>query len=327
MINKSEAISIMNTMGGKRTPFIFIIDFEMKDIMVFRLDMPLPQAVLCEFPGFRKSESTVRAPVEFIFCKFPVQYEEYHKAFAMIQKEIHAGNTFLANLTFPTLIETNLSLREIYKHCRAKYKILVYNRFVCFSPETFIRINNDVISTYPMKGTINSAINDADEKILGDNKELAEHCTIVDLLRNDLSQFSLNVKVDRFRYIERIQRHEGELLQVSSEISGKMPKGYRDNLGEIIFSLLPAGSVTGAPKRETLNIITRVEKAERGYYTGICGIYDGNNLDSAVLIRFIENNKGKLQFRSGGGITFLSEAFKEYQELIDKVYVPIIRNN
>jgi len=106
-----------------------------------------------------------------------------------------------------------------------------------------------------------------------------------------------------------------------------MPKGYRDRLGEIVFSLLPAGSVTGAPKGKTLAVIREAEKADRGYYTGICGSFDGNNLDSAVLIRFIENNNGILHFRSGGGITFLSEAIKEYQELLDKVYVPIIRNN
>ena len=135
------------------------------------------------------------------------------------------------------------------------------------------------------------------------------------------------LKVDRFRYIERVGTNEGELLQVSSEITGKLPKGYRNRLGEILFSLLPAGSVTGAPKQKTLSIIRQAEKADRGYYTGICGIFDGNNLDSAVLIRFIENNDGILRFRSGGGITFLSESIHEYRELLDKVYVPIIRDN
>jgi para-aminobenzoate synthetase component 1 len=327
MLSKPEAIYIMNTMGGERTPFMFLIDFEMKDIMVYRLDSQFPRSVLYEFPGMKNSEITAAIPDKFTFTKFPVPYEDYLKAFKGIQKDIHAGNTFLANLTFPTLIETSLSLREIFLHSKAKYKLLVDNQFVCFSPETFVRINGDDITTFPMKGTISSATNDADEKILADTKELAEHCTIVDLLRNDLSQFAMKVNVDRFRYIERINTHEGILLQVSSEISGKMPKGYRNKLGEIIFSLLPAGSVTGAPKKKTLNIIREAEKADRGYYTGICGIFDGNNLDSAVLIRFIEYNHGKLQFRSGGGITFLSEAIKEYQELLDKVYVPIIRNN
>jgi para-aminobenzoate synthetase component 1 len=91
--------------------------------------------------------------------------------------------------------------------------------------------------------------------------------------------------------------------------------------------LLPAGSVTGAPKQKTVDVIREAEKADRGYYTGIGGIFDGNNLDSAVLIRFIENHSGKMHFRSGGGITFLSDARSEYHELIDKVYVPIARDH
>jgi len=306
---------------------MFIIDFEMKAIQVFRLDNLFPESVLYEFPGTSNSGIATAAPHKFVFRKFPMPYGDYLSAFDFIQSEIHAGNTFLTNLTFPTRIETSLSLREIFKYCKAKYKLLVDNRFVCFSPETFVRISDDIISTYPMKGTISSVIEDPDGKILADTKEMAEHCTVVDLLRNDLSQVAHNVRVDRFRYIERIRTNEGELLQVSSEITGKLLKGYRDRMGDIIFSLLPAGSVTGAPKRKTLDIIRQAEKTHRGYYTGICGIFNGNSLDSAVLIRFIENIDGVSQFRSGGGITFLSDALTEYQELLDKVYVPIIRDN
>ena len=87
--------------------------------------------------------------------------------------------------------------------------------------------------------------------------------------------------------------------------------------------MLPAGSVSGAPKPETLRIIREAEGGERGYYTGIMGYYNGHEFDSGVLIRYIENSDGKLVYRSGGGITFMSEPEKEYQELIDKVYVPI----
>ncbi len=88
--------------------------------------------------------------------------------------------------------------------------------------------------------------------------------------------------------------------------------------------LLPAGSVTGAPKKKTLEIIEETENYDRGYYTGIFGIFDGKNLDSCVLIRFIENQiTDKLIYKSGGGITFLSDAEKEYDEMLKKVYVPI----
>ncbi|OGU77880.1 MAG: hypothetical protein A2279_07140 [Stygiobacter sp. RIFOXYA12_FULL_38_9] len=86
--------------------------------------------------------------------------------------------------------------------------------------------------------------------------------------------------------------------------------------------MLPAGSISGAPKKKTVEIIQNAEKLERGYYTGVFGYYDGNNLDSAVMIRFIEQTAEGLVYRSGGGITFMSDVNSEYQELIDKVYVP-----
>jgi para-aminobenzoate synthetase component 1 len=252
-----------------------------------------------------------------------MSFEEYDLAFKAVQKQIHVGNSFLTNLTFPTLVETNLTFREIFFKSTAKYKILLENEFVCFSPETFITIIDGTISTFPMKGTMKALTPESERKLLTNTKEIAEHNTIVDLLRNDLSMVASNIKVNRFRYIERIRTHEGELLQVSSEINGKLPAGYHTKMGEIIFTLLPAGSVTGAPKEKTIAIIREVEKADRGYYTGVCGVFDGSNLNSAVMIRFIENHKGVMRFRSGGGITFLSNAHTEYDELKDKVYVPI----
>jgi para-aminobenzoate synthetase component I len=87
--------------------------------------------------------------------------------------------------------------------------------------------------------------------------------------------------------------------------------------------LLPAGSVSGAPKPKTLEIIRNVEGGNRGYYTGVFGVFDGNTLDSGVMIRFIEQENGKLYYRSGGGITTQSVVSSEYQEVIDKVYVPL----
>jgi para-aminobenzoate synthetase component 1 len=111
---------------------------------------------------------------------------------------------------------------------------------------------------------------------------------------------------------------------VSSQISGDLPKNYTENIGDILFTLLPAGSISGAPKKKTLEIIAKTENYERGFYTGIFGIFDGKNLDSCVLIRFIENQNGQLVYKSGGGITFMSEAEKEYDEMLKKVYVPVI---
>ena len=159
--------------------------------------------------------------------------------------------------------------------------------------------------------------------LINDEKELAEHHTIVDLIRNDLSMVASDVKVERFRYIDRISTNQGELLQMSSEISGKLPENYQQSIGSIIAQMLPAGSICGAPKPKTVEIIKAAEPYNRGYYTGIFGVFDGQNLDSCVLIRYLEQDGDELTFKSGGGVTFLSDCKTEYNELIQKVYVPI----
>jgi para-aminobenzoate synthetase component I len=323
LLNQAEAILCMNAWGKSRTPFLFIIDFEMKAIRLFRSDRNIPASIRYDFGSENPSGRKPVGKKVFSFLKFPVSFSDYQLSFDAVMKQIHLGNTYLTNLTFPTCVKTSLALNEIFDLSEAKYKLLVDGEFVCFSPETFIKISEGIISTFPMKGTIKTSVSMPEETILSDSKEEAEHNTIVDLLRNDLSRVASSVKVDRFRYIDRLKTHEGELLQVSSEISGLLPQGFHSRLGDIIFAMLPAGSVTGAPKEKTVSIIREIENADRGYYTGVCGIFDGNNLDSAVMIRFIEIHNGTIRFRSGGGITFLSRPEAEYNELIDKVYVPI----
>ena len=93
-----------------------------------------------------------------------------------------------------------------------------------------------------MKGTIDAHIPDAETKVLSDYKELSEHYTIVDLIRNDLSMVASLVRVERFRYIDRIETSNGPILEVSSEIKGDLPSDWKNRLGEIIRTLLPAGS-------------------------------------------------------------------------------------
>lgn len=322
MFSIAEAIRIMNSLGDGRKPFMFLVDFEMKAIRLFPFEN-MPDGVLYDFRGSGNSPDGKNKKQSFTFLKFPMPFAAYNRAFKTVQKHIMAGNTFLANLTFPTPVESSLTLRDMYFSSAARYKILFKNEFVCFSPETFITINDGIISTCPMKGTIRVLSPQSENELLNNKKEIAEHSTVVDLLRNDLSMVADKVRVNRFRYTERINTHEGELLQVSSEITGELPHGYHARIGEILFTLLPAGSVTGAPKERTIAVIREAEKADRGYYTGVAGVFDGNNLDSAVMIRFIENRSGEMYFRSGGGITFMSDAKTEYQELIDKIYVPV----
>lgn len=318
-----DTIKCMNEYGREKIPFVFLIDFDMQIPKIFLLDELENNDVWLSFPGF-SNRNNKNKKVSFHFEKQPVEYTRYQQAFDIIKAAINRGDTFLLNLTFPTKLKTNLSLSEIFNHSRAKYKLKYKNRFVIFSPETFVTINKNIISSYPMKGTMDAGIENAEQKLVEDIKEISEHHTIVDLIRNDLSIVAKNVKVTRFRYLEKIKTHEKELLQTSSEISGKLPTNWNETIGEIIFKLLPAGSISGAPKKKTVEIIKKTEGYERGYFTGIAGYFNGESLDSAVMIRFIERSGKNFFFKSGGGITYYSKCENEYQELIDKVYVPIV---
>ncbi len=312
----------MNCYGSLKAPFLFIIDFDMQKPEIYKLDS-VPEKIkfitpLCSNfnPGqiYRKDVS---------LKKYPVPFSVYSQAYDNVQKNIRHGNTYLLNLTFPTRIKTRLSLEDIFYLSDAKYKLLYYDCFIVFSPEIFVRIEDGEIKSFPMKGTIESSVPDAERVLLDDEKEKCEHNTIVDLIRNDLSKVADNVKVKRYRYVDKIKTGNGELLQVSSEISGMLMQGFEDHLGSIVTGLLPAGSVTGAPKKETLRIIRESEGYERGWYTGIFGVFDGKSLDSAVMIRYIEKKSDQYYFKSGGGITSLSDRVREYEELISKVYVPV----
>lgn len=316
----------MDFFGKRGIPFFFLIDFEHKRPQLFRLDA-LPEDIDIDFPGFHSSDRSIFQDGHFIFEKYPISMKEYQQGFSIVMDGLMRGDSFLLNLSFPTRIITDLSFSEIFEFSQAKYKIRYKSDWVCFSPESFVRIQDGFISSYPMKGTIDAAVDKAAETLLNDQKEKAEHNTIVDLIRNDLSRVAKDVEVSRFRYIDRIKTHDKEILQASSEIKGKLPDNYQDQLGKIITSLLPAGSISGAPKKKTMEIIRKAEGIDRGYYTGIAGIYDGKNLDTCVMIRFIERRGNELYFRSGGGITHQSDMSSEYQEMIDKVYVPIYRND
>ena len=331
-MDKLEALRLMNELGARERPFLFIIDFPMYDPIVIPLDEVRPDEILYDINGLHNLSDTryIRDKdiPPFTFHPHPMAYDDYKLAFDLVHRHFILGNTFLLNLTFPTRIETDLSMYDIFRYSRARYRLYVKDRFVVFSPECFVKIGGRLISSFPMKGTIDAAVPDAARVILADPKETAEHVTIVDLIRNDLSLVAGKVRVRRFRYIDTLVTSEKILLQVSSEIAGILPQAFNTELGSIIFKMLPAGSISGAPKKKTVEIITEAEAYDRGFYTGVFGCYDGKNLESAVMIRFIEKSPGgEYHFKSGGGLTVYSDPQSEYRELIDKVYVPFTRNN
>ncbi len=307
-------------LAGK--PFLFLIDFKAEKPFACLLSEAEEHGLFFDFRGLSEHK-TNKAPQPNLKIR-PVDRAVYSTAFQKVVRHIGQGDTYLLNLTFPSEISVNASLEELFQAAQAPYKLYKKDEFVVFSPESFVRMRNGFLYTYPMKGTIDAEVENAEKKLLNNEKEIWEHNTIVDLLRNDLSLVARHVVLTRYRYVERIRTNRGSLLQTSSEIRGQLPPNWKEQLGELLLKLLPAGSVSGAPKQKTVEIIEKVEERERGYYTGVFGWFDGKNLDSAVSIRFIEKRGNKLYYRSGGGITFQSHEEEEYRELIHKIYVPSI---
>lgn len=313
----------MNTAGARCLPFLFAVDFELTE-GIFVENPALQSDILFRIPGCSNIPAANPADTGTRFRAHPESYENYLGRFRTVMSGLMRGDSFLTNLTVRTPLSGVSSLRQIAAHSNTPFCLCVPERFVCFSPERFVRIAGGRISTNPMKGTIGAGVPDAANTILADPKETAEHYTIVDLMRNDLGMAADDIRVERFRYIDTLETNRGKILQVSSEITGRLPDDWNSHVGDILLRLLPAGSVSGAPKHSTLELIRRAEGIPRGFYTGVFGCFDGRELDSAVMIRFVEEVNGVRYFRSGGGITVNSDPRSEYEEILEKIYMPFV---
>ena len=314
----------MSALAVAQEPFFFLIDFELQKPLICPLEQAQALGFEFEIKGFRNFEPQDRKPTPTPLSIAPIPIADYAQAYHKVVDEIYQGNTFLLNLTFPSVIQSPLDLEDVFHWAKAPYKLHHQDQFVVYSPECFVKIQNGHIYSYPMKGTIDAQIPEAKNKLKSDPKEINEHNTIVDLIRNDLSKVAKEVEVTRFRYLDKIKTQKNEIYHTSSEIRGKLPTDWKAQLPELLMGMLPAGSICGAPKAKTVSIIQQVEQGPRGYYTGIFGYFDGENLDSAVNIRYLEKKDGQLLYRSGGGITYLSDLQSEYNELLEKIYVPVV---
>ncbi len=332
-LSERDTVLEMNKLGQLNCPFLFIISFDKTENIVIPLyeisSEEIKYAFKDEFSRYQNFfDEELKSELEISSAL--ISFDAYKKSFDFVKNNLELGNSFLTNLTVSNEIKVNFPLEKIINFTKAKYKLWLKNEFACFSPESFVSVDSaGKISSFPMKGTIDANLENAEDEILNDPKEKFEHITIVDLIRNDLSKICEKVWVERFRYIDKIHRNSGqELLQVSSEVCGQLHKNWKSNIGDWFFELLPAGSISGAPKEKTLEIIMEAEKdlhqdGKRNYYTGVFGLFDGEILTSAVMIRFIEKNENGLVYKSGGGITSRSDARKEYEELNQKIYVPV----
>jgi len=188
------------------------------------------------------------------------------------------------------------------------------------SPETLVKLENGVLHTFPLAGTRPRGKTDEEDlaleqELLADEKELAEHNMLVDLGRNDIGKISEfgSVEVEKYHSIERYSH----VMHIGSTVRGTIRKEF-DAL-DAVSAVLPAGTLSGAPKIRACQLIGELEKNKRGIYGGAIGYIDfTGNMDTCIAIRIAYKKNGKVFIRSGAGIVADSDPEKEYQECINK---------
>ncbi len=188
------------------------------------------------------------------------------------------------------------------------------------SPETLVKLNNGVLHTFPLAGTRKRGTDEDEDKaleaeLLADEKERAEHNMLVDLGRNDIGRISKfgTVEVEKYMAIERFSH----VMHIGSTVRGKLKDGLTQL--DAIDSILPAGTLSGAPKVRACEIIAELEKNKRGIYGGAIGYIDFmGNLDTCIAIRIAYKKNGKVFVRSGAGIVADSVPENEYEECLNK---------
>ena len=188
------------------------------------------------------------------------------------------------------------------------------------SPETLVKLENGVLHTFPLAGTRPRGRTDAEDRaleaeLLADKKELAEHNMLVDLGRNDIGKISKfgTVQVEKFHTIERFSH----VMHIGSTVRGEI-RADKDAL-DAIEAVLPAGTLSGAPKLRACQLIGELENNKRGIYGGAIGYIDfTGNMDTCIAIRIVYKKNGKVFVRSGAGIVADSVPENEFEECLNK---------
>ena len=264
------------------------------------------------------------APAGLLDLRFDTDRAAYARTIAAIHELIRAGNTYQINYTLRATAATYGDPVALYQHLRAlqpaPYAALAWHpadgHTLCLSPELFLARDGDHLHTLPMKGTARATgdIAAAKAALARDPKNRAENTMIVDLLRNDLSKIARphGVSVsDAFH----VARH-GEILQMTSRVNARLRPGITH--AAILRAAYPCGSITGAPKRITMQYIAALESSPRDLYTGALGYIEADEMRLNVAIRTLQIADGRARIGVGSGITIDSDAAAEYQECHDK---------
>lgn len=257
-----------------------------------------------------------------------LNFEEYSTAFESIKNEIAYGNTYEVNYTYDWNVECNADELKLYNYLLQK-QTTPYNAFfkneyetiLSFSPELFFTLENNHIVTKPMKGTISRGEDYEKDRaniefLKNDIKNRAENVMITDLLRNDLGRIAKTGSVKVTKLFE-IETHK-TLHQMTSQIEADILNNT--SLFEIFKAIFPCGSITGAPKISTMNIIQNVEKGSRDVYCGAIGFLSPEKAVFSVPIRILQKKKGMkdYKYRVGGAIVWDSDVNEEWDETLTK---------
>ncbi len=253
--------------------------------------------------------------------------EEYCAMVEKAKDYIHEGDIFqivLSNrLSAPfegSLLNTYRILRTVNPSPYMFYFAGTDVEVAGASPETLVKLEDGVLHTFPLAGTRPRGKTEEEDKnleieLLADEKELAEHNMLVDLGRNDLGKISKfgTVEVEKLRSIERYSH----VMHIGSTVRGQIADGY-DALSAI-EAVLPAGTLSGAPKIRACQLIGELENNKRGIYGGAIGYIDfTGNMDTCIAIRIAYKKNGKVFVRSGAGLVADSVPEKEYEECLNK---------
>lgn len=258
-----------------------------------------------------------------------IDYNTYRKAIEKIKGEIASGNTYQVNYTYDYKIETTIDGFELYQNILPRQKT-PYNAYIqneweeilSFSPELFFELENNIIRTKPMKGTVKRGLNKKEDRanvefLKNDIKNRAENVMIVDLIRNDLGKIAKTGTVNVDKLFE-VETHK-TVHQMTSEISAEL----EDNatLLNIFNAIYPCGSVTGTPKINTMKIIDELEVGKRNVYCGAIGLISQEKTVFSVPIRILQKKRDEkfYLYRVGGAIVWDSTAQDEWEETLTKI--------
>ncbi len=253
--------------------------------------------------------------------------EGYLAAIRKAKSYIKAGDVYQVNLSQQFRAKSNAKALEIYRNLRqlspsffsAYYDAGAF-QILSSSPERFLELKNNIVTTVPMKGTRRRSANKSEDEALKKNllkseKDKAELMMIVDLERNDLGRVCNynSVKVKKLRQVEKYNT----VFQTTATVSGSLHQN-KDRI-DLIRACFPGGSITGCPKIRAMEIIDELEPSRRSIYTGNLGYLSfSGNMDFNILIRSILKKGNNLYFGAGGGIVADSISEEEYRETLVK---------